>query len=472
MATQTAPPIACEILYTANELMVTCEDSKRGRRTLILDFDASDRVKLTSAEQTVLAFILDQGKACIKFTFEMVRGDLAVLKSIADKVDARLAAEAHIDNQERKAAFAAQEKAQEEAAFMSDPDFQNHTPPVEPPTPFETPVVPNCPLCQEFMVRLVAGTGWRCAAAGRWTGNRWTGCNGVRWDNVATPPAPPVVQTPPPAPAPTPAPVSAPIQQSAPRRTANQKKVSGTTSTTVKESNESLARTLGRGVTMLTTASAEQRIAGLQQVVDSASKDFVLLIYDIPQALASECPNPSYLLWKYGARINLSCWFMPAESLERDDIKRMLTRWKRYTTYVDDHGVTQTGVTCFVIPQDPMQRNAIRGIALLNLDEEIRRQHTSLIECLNNADLALKAAQDAEDATERSRSAAQGKRDNAQRAKLKKANDEMAAAIRCAEAFDMTMEVKDLLEGLRHAISARREAFNAEMVSKGSRPAK
>lgn len=207
-------------------------------------------------------------------------------------------------------------------------------------------------------------------------------------------------------------------------------------------------------------SSEEARIhkaeMGLAKVL---KEDLHMLIYDIPTEMNSECPNPSPWLWRYGARINLSCWILPESSLNSLRVKKELALWER--NHIEVH----------IIYQSKESQQKIREIAADKLAKEIARAHGSLIQRIDNADQTLKQAlAQAEQEQSMSASDLTKKRDLAVRAIINTAAKSLSDCIACAEQFDLTGQVQDLLDALKKVTAAQAEAFNAVAKLKHIKP--
>lgn len=190
----------------------------------------------------------------------------------------------------------------------------------------------------------------------------------------------------------------------------------------------------------------ELRINGLTAVIES-EESYVMLCYDIPTHKNREVPNPSKTLWSHGFRINLSCWVLPASELDHPVLMDLFASFKTHKirTHVIEYADSQVG--------------KVREIAAEKLREELVRAHTSLIERIGAANDALRAAEQALDATDHTVGLAREKRTKQLKAIIRDAGDALDAAISCAELFDQNDRVADLLKGLRLAIASQRAAL-------------
>jgi hypothetical protein len=196
--------------------------------------------------------------------------------------------------------------------------------------------------------------------------------------------------------------------------------------------------------------AVSQKLESLQAAAEMASGAYVMLVYDIPTSKNHLAPNPSRMLWRHGFRLNFSCWVLPAKELENEEIAALLDNW------------AIAGIKHYVIEYAESQMEVVRKIAAEKIDEELRRIHGSLIACIDSADQALKAAiqspewqaMDADARRER-----ENYRCAAIRSRINLAVKEFAAALACAEMYDATERLADLLAGVRAAIRSRQEAF-------------
>lgn len=224
----------------------------------------------------------------------------------------------------------------------------------------------------------------------------------------------------------------------------------------------------GAKISERTIENTEVRIARLQEVINNISADgYVMLVYDIPTDKNDVCPNPSGMLWRYGFRMNLSCWVIPTRNMERARIKEELALWDA------------NKIKWHVVPYADSAMDQIRGIAQEKLDEEVRRVHTSFIEMIATADETLKEkyaefdaiVKEGGEVTTKQREKVESLRDNRVRTILRQAAERLNAAIECAEAFDTTEQLADLLRGIKTAHESYVLAFNADAKQKRIKPA-
>lgn len=204
----------------------------------------------------------------------------------------------------------------------------------------------------------------------------------------------------------------------------------------------------------------EHRISHLTNVLTACDEEYYMLQYDIPTVKADVCPSPCNLLWRYGFRTTLSVWVLPKSSLEAQEIVDLRTLWKA------------NDIKVRVMKYDESEVAAIKEMAREELEGEIRRAHTALIDNIAAADDRLKEAMNIMGPiSPATLDKAEEYRDNQVRTHIKKAGEHLINAISCAELFDNTENVKDLLDALREAVNSQRSSFNVRMYAKGRKPA-
>lgn len=203
-----------------------------------------------------------------------------------------------------------------------------------------------------------------------------------------------------------------------------------------------------------------------------------LLIYDIPECLNHEAPNPSNIFWGHGFRLNKSCWVMSEEALNHDDIQAVLSHWDSIDPVEEQVHANlpyrrSVGVEWHTIQFDPSQVAKIRRIAQRELERFLVAIHKSLIERMIAADERLKAveaewvARQAEGGpapTEKEQASARSRYDAQVRNLLRDAAENLAQAVESAQAFDATDDLADLFAAVRAAVVADVTAFNARMA--------
>ncbi len=208
--------------------------------------------------------------------------------------------------------------------------------------------------------------------------------------------------------------------------------------------------------------ATERSIDSMRKVIEKLKKEGVWQIqYDIGQDTG--VTNPSNILWRYGFRSTLSCWILPQSSMEKTRVQDLLKHWE------------ETGVDVTILPIGAEGIETIIRKAEKELDREIRRVHTSLINNIAAADQRLKDAQAkfeerekiGDNVTDKEQQTALAKRDNDVRKNLRLAGNFLNDAIICAEMFDNTERVEHLLKALRECLKSSTESFNAEMRLKG-----
>jgi hypothetical protein len=208
----------------------------------------------------------------------------------------------------------------------------------------------------------------------------------------------------------------------------------------------------------------QRRLEQLNKFSKAAQEDYIGLSYDIPVAKNKECPNPSWLLWHYGFRLQESYWILPKKALEEGEVKSLFRVWDR------------NGISYDVLVQAKESNEAIRQIAARKLREELIRQHGSLVLRIHNADKSLQDLHNEAEKEERELSgkeldAATQSRHNKVRAAIRDGVRNLRSAIRCAEIYDVTECLEALTDGLRQAIQAQAQAFNAVAYQQGFRAA-
>lgn len=229
-----------------------------------------------------------------------------------------------------------------------------------------------------------------------------------------------------------------------------------------------------RKVAPASVDTAESRIQGMRKVAERIKDDtYVLLQYDIPESVKTDAAPtaegvdtyPCPILWRHGFRMTKSVWVMPSKQVGMALVQNLLNGWKAFNA---DPARTGKQVKFRILPFAEETMEEIRRMAVEAIDEYIRELHTSLIECIANADESLRKAMERLDADEKAGLEVTAKqverteatRDNAVRAILKKKGEELNLAIASAELFDATEDVADLLRALRQAIRANVGSFN------------
>lgn len=204
-----------------------------------------------------------------------------------------------------------------------------------------------------------------------------------------------------------------------------------------------------------------------EAITKKADREYLYLQYDIPVANRN-VTNPSYLLWPFGFRMTESCWCIPADKIDSPILQHLFKLWDR------------ENIKYFVAPFGAAAQDKLLAKALDELDAEIRRQHASLIYRLESASKRYEEARTeieakigrGEEVTEKELTHPQTYHVNTVRSVLQGAAKNLSAAIKCAETFDLTENVKDLLDAVKLAIQSQADAFNAQARAKGFKPAK
>jgi hypothetical protein len=208
--------------------------------------------------------------------------------------------------------------------------------------------------------------------------------------------------------------------------------------------------------------SDEQNVSRMENALRRMHGDIWMLIYDIPAVLNSECPNPSGLLWHYGFRLNKSCWVVPQDGLNSSPVQKLLNHWSKYSIEVH------------LIRYHPDEVKNIKDKCRTKLEEEIRKQHTSLIKRLDNASKRLEEARKELDPTIHTNEVEQveSKYANDVRLIMRDSIDAFQAALDCARMFDETENTKDLFKALKNVIKSEALTFNASEIAQRFKDAK
>lgn len=220
----------------------------------------------------------------------------------------------------------------------------------------------------------------------------------------------------------------------------------------------------------------EQQVASLK-AIDRPNLELWCVNYDIPCATDPETgrrlstgvvPNPSDWWWAFGARLTLSQWLFTREGLEDPLVQECIQSWLDRP---------EKDVKVRVVKQCPSQTELLRGWAREKLQEMVGKAHQSMIDCIATAHDRWQAAEKALDeqqlnqitlSTRRKRNLS--KLDQDTRNVLRAAAADLNNAIKCAEQFDMTEDVQDLLRAFRLAVHSQRQSFNAEARARGATP--
>lgn len=220
--------------------------------------------------------------------------------------------------------------------------------------------------------------------------------------------------------------------------------------------------------------STEQKIHQAEQLDKAVSKlregqRFYLLDYDIPaptkrepKKKVTDVTNPSSMFWPIAFRFGGSIWCFTDETIKYGTVDLFMAEMRKSSAKYGRHKFHIT----------PIDRDAVATVierAQEALCERMIEIDESLQEKLSNAATASEKAEKefAERTAQKGtvswkeRQIVQAKRDNAVRAIIKKAANDLRDACKCAERYDVSGTVKDLVGGLRKAIIAQATAFNA-----------
>jgi hypothetical protein len=160
-----------------------------------------------------------------------------------------------------------------------------------------------------------------------------------------------------------------------------------------------------------------------------------LLVYDIPAR--TKVANPSSFLWRFGARINLSCWVIPDKNVAMLPIQS----WK------------ERGCTVELVRFDERDGATIIRLAREALVKELGDLRTKLEE----QTLTIRSMLP-EPGVVPSEERFKKVGDTASRS-LRSAKKFLATAEECAVTFDLMGEIKPLLEGLHQSVRAKNELY-------------
>lgn len=216
------------------------------------------------------------------------------------------------------------------------------------------------------------------------------------------------------------------------------------------------------------SAEAEVRaVERLQASVATLHGDLWTLEYDIPDDKLDFVANPSGWMWRFGFRRQLSCWVLPAKSLESGLVQEFIESCRQH------------GVTVDLFRTHPEELGIMQAIAHRRLAAEVRRMHASFLTKLENSCSTYEEARDALDASaketpglvsSRDYDVIERNRDNKNRGHLKKAASDIEMAIACARLFDASEEIEDLIKAFRAVAQAENSAFNARVRACGGKP--
>lgn len=163
-----------------------------------------------------------------------------------------------------------------------------------------------------------------------------------------------------------------------------------------------------------------------------------LLVYDIP---TGRMQNPSAMLWRFGVRINMSCWLIPDSRVALIPVKE----WEA------------KGVKVELVRFDERDGETIIRLAREGLLNECARWREVLDTATNGvSELCSSVASVGED-----QRAVAGKAGNLASFHLRRARAFAVAARECALGFDLLGDVEQVFNGLRDCIAAKEALFYA-----------
>jgi hypothetical protein len=184
--------------------------------------------------------------------------------------------------------------------------------------------------------------------------------------------------------------------------------------------------------------------------------------YEIPTVIRAEIIEPSSvlhaagLIWRGGSH-----WIGKPDMINSpmfETFKELLNRYGEGTPNADRLGcyaeMTIEGVAFEDI-------NELKEAVSKSLTKVLVKAHTDLIVGLDEADKALAEAMKKE-LTGNEQTKERAKRDNAYRASIRAAHEELNVALTAAQNYDHDEKVIDLMKGLRATVASRRNAFNAQ----------
>lgn len=228
--------------------------------------------------------------------------------------------------------------------------------------------------------------------------------------------------------------------------------------------------------------NAEDKARSMERVVNKLRKagGLVLFNYYIPVELSVagidtatgirhdvRIDNPAARFRGLAVHLDGSNWLMPADALSDEAIVSFCRQMDRYTDFVGGSGEAPA---YWSTPLREEEYRKFIDIADKKFCNHVRQLSASLIDCIANADARLREAMAAPEwatMTPKDRAAKENYRNNCVRSRIKRADEELSAAIECAERFDASERVSDLIDALRAAIRSERTSFNAIARSRG-----
>lgn len=187
------------------------------------------------------------------------------------------------------------------------------------------------------------------------------------------------------------------------------------------------------------------------------------LYYRIPKRTDGEpeFPNPSNHLRWFAFRVDGSVWVMKAGHFPYELIKR-------FDAYNEACPDPRFHVRYGTLPFHNMGEDDIKAQCRLALEDEAAAIHGRLITAIGRAqdayDIALGAVElDGGTLTLNDRERAFLALEKSKKTAILRAGKALDAAVQAAETFDVTMDVRVLLDGLKETIKAREEAFKSQV---------
>jgi hypothetical protein len=184
--------------------------------------------------------------------------------------------------------------------------------------------------------------------------------------------------------------------------------------------------------------------------------------YEIPTVIRAEIIEPSSvlhaagLIWRGGSH-----WIGKPDMINSpmfETFKELLNRYGEGTPNADRLGCYAEMTIEGVAFEDV---NQLKEAVSKSLSKVLIKAHTDLIIGLDEADKALAESLKGE-LTSNEQTKERAKRDNAFRAAIRSAHEELNVALIAAQNYDHDEKVIDLLKGLRATVASRRNAFNAQ----------
>jgi hypothetical protein len=184
--------------------------------------------------------------------------------------------------------------------------------------------------------------------------------------------------------------------------------------------------------------------------------------YEIPTVIRAEIIEPSSvlhaagLIWRGGSH-----WIGKPDMINSpmfETFKELLNRYGEGTPNADRLGCYAEMTIEGVAFEDV---NQLKEAVSKSLSKVLIKAHTDLIIGLDEADKALAESLKGE-LTSNEQTKERAKRDNAYRASIRAAHEELNVALTAAQNYDHDEKVIDLMKGLRATVASRRNAFNAQ----------